>query len=218
MSTPSLKKRARGRRARHRGKGVKKKKKKKNHFGLFYKKVAKHSFANFLDKFPRHRQEIEELARSKGKGWDDFSVDDDVIKQTTEYILFGLNMNLTPPKIQTFCTLEDDGSSLRYKGSTERFVKIGNLISLGTGDATAKGLIGYVEATAEDQHWMPQLIVADIEVSNIASKCAFKSQGFVEWDAKMVETRKRRGRKWVPYEVPNAVEEECVLVIKKVCR
>ena len=61
--------------------------------------------------------------------------------------MLGINLNESPPRVESFCTL-DIGGSLEFdvmSGTAIGFVKIGNLLSLGVGQATAKGLLEYVE-------------------------------------------------------------------------
>ena len=73
-------------------------------------------------------------------------------------------------------------------GTAIGFVKIGNLLSLGVGQATAKGLLEYVEdVVIKGENDMDKLIMADVEETNQGSKRAFETQGFTLVDPSTVK-------------------------------
>jgi hypothetical protein len=99
----------------------------------------------WVTKHPKDVADIECLA--KGKGWDDFTIQEDVVehgKMTQPHLLFGYCMY--SKKVVSACTLET-GGTLKLKQETwpRGFLKIGNLLSTGVGNATAKGMLEYVE-------------------------------------------------------------------------
>ena len=89
--------------------------------------------------------------------------------------------------------------------------KIGNLLSLGMGDATAKGMIAYVEEVVEKAgNDMDKLIMADIECDNTSSRKAFEAQKFEETDATKITVKcDDKTMPWKP-----ATDNKCVLVLK----
>ena len=69
--------------------------------------------------------------------------------------------------------------------------------------------IQYVERVVKrDKGFMDQLIIADIEKKNIASRKAFQSQCFVESDASKIEMMTADG--WEPYQPVPADDGFCV--------
>ena len=93
------------------------------------------------------------------------------------------------------------------------FTKIGNLLSLGTGDATAKGMIQYVEEVIQKAgNDMDKLIIADIEEDNTSSRRAFEVQGFETQDSAKIQVKYGDG--WEDYST--ATPDKCVLVSKQV--
>jgi hypothetical protein len=116
--------------------------------------------------------------------------------------------------VESFCTLDTEGV-LKYAGMPFEvgFTKIGNLLSLGTGDATAKGMIQYVEEVIQKAgNDMDKLIIADIEEDNTSSRRAFEVQKFQEQDPSKIQVK--YGDTWEDYST--ATPDKCVLVSKQV--
>jgi hypothetical protein len=195
------------------GESFRKTKAKFKYQGLQYFSKTYAEIDDWMSKYPKNVEDIEALARLKD--WTDFTVADDVVergKHTQPYLLFGLNKN--NKTVESFCTLDTEGV-LRYTEMPFElgFTKIGNLLSLGTGDATAKGMIQYVEEVIQKAgNDMDKLILADIEEDNTSSRRAFEVQGFQQQDSAKIQVKYGDG--WEDYST--ATPDKCVLVTKQV--
>eukprot|EP01046_Picozoa_sp_COSAG06_P046697 COSAG06_NODE_6656_length_2839_cov_3.733577_1_plen_373_part_00 len=206
-------KKAKTTRGKRGGESFSKAKAKFQYHGLKYFSKLYAEIPKWMSKYPENVKDIEALAQQKG--WDDFTVAEDVVErgeETQPYLLFGLNQNNR--KVESFCTLDTEGA-LKYTGMPfdVGFTKIGNLLSLGTGDATAKGMIQYVEEVIQKAgNDMDKLIIADIEEDNTSSRRAFEVQGFQQQDSAKIQVK--YGDTWGAYSA--ATPDECVLVSKQV--
>jgi hypothetical protein len=132
----------------------------------------------WMEAYPKDVADIQKLA--KDKGWEDFTVAEDVIEHgqhTEPHLLFGHSQE---KKVVSVCTL-DTGGTLQLENELfpRGFVKVGNLLSVGVGNATAKGLLEYVEYVIKKSDGeLDSLVVADIEEDNTSSRRAFEAQGF----------------------------------------
>ena len=167
-----------------------------------------------MKQYPKNVRDVENLA--KDIGWDDFTVQEDVVengRNTTPHLIFGMDMNTKT--VVSFCTLDLGGAVVFNKSpSPTPVVKVGNLLSRGTGNATAKGLLEYVEHVVKTDETLSREsnnIIADIEVTNTASRRAFETQGFKEIDVATVEQVTKKNKR-VPWAAPT--DEQCILVHK----
>jgi hypothetical protein len=153
--------------------------------------------------------DIEKLA--KDKGWDDFTIEEDVVEHgehTQPHLLFGYCARSN--KVVSACTLETEGLLQLEGGQFPRgFLKVGNLLSVGVGNATAKGLLEYVEHVINKSDGeLDSFVVADIEEDNTSSRRAFEGQGFQEVTTPV---KFKYETEWEPYKI-----EGCVFVAKYV--
>ena len=132
---------------------------------------------------PRDAEHIEELAANMG--WTDFTVREDVIEHgesTKPYAVFAVDKNKSA--VVMFCTLDTGGSlSMGKNKDAIPYFKIGNLLSEGNAQASARHLIDYAQFVVrsdEDLSADDYCIIADIEETNHSSRRAFEVQGFKE--------------------------------------
>eukprot|EP01050_Picozoa_sp_SAG11_P000614 SAG11_NODE_21_length_25065_cov_3.589081_15_plen_426_part_00 len=137
--------------------------------------------STWVEKRPTDVEQIEELAQNMG--WNDFTVQEDVIEhgvETKPYAAFAVDKNKNA--VVMFCTLDTGGSlSMGKNKDAIPFFKIGNLLSEGNGQASARSLIDYVQFVVhsdEDLSADDYCIIADIEKTNLSSQRAFSAQGF----------------------------------------
>ncbi len=209
-------------------------------FYASYKMIAipYEEIATRFAQYPHHRSCIERLARNKG--WADFTIEQDVIANgihTRPHVLLGLDLNHSPPTVETFATLEC-GGKVHYMGKrisqwgggelvhgpqdavqrpqSAGCVKMGNLLSSGgMCGPGARKMIQYAHYVVK-KDGLDTLVLVDIEKKNKVSRHCYKAEGYVEWDPRRV----RRFNidlpgedKWEPYDAPT--DEPCVLVAKR---
>jgi len=180
---------------------------------LVYKSKKFAQIVDWMKKYPANVVDVEALAAAAG--WDGFTIGEDVLqhgKDTQPHVLLGF----CPQKkaVLSFCTLDTGGSlcfedAQRYEG----YVKIGNLLSSGTGNGTAKGMIEYVEHVVQQgEKDIDKLIIADVERANEPSRRAFEKQGFQELEHDGIKVKCGGRRRLYAAATP----DDCILVRKRV--